>query len=110
MRKRSFWFVVLFFGLVGLSTAQELAPAKDNNTLETAKIVDVNDSLRAVVLNVGRQVGVRIGMPFVVLHGERVVAQLKVVEVRDRVCAAKIEKIEKNVSLKAGDSALVTKS
>ena len=98
------WFVVLFFGLLGMLTAQE------DGTLQSVEIVDVNAGLRVAVLNVGRQAGARVGMPFVVLRGERAVAELKVVEVRDKVCGAAIEKVEKGVSLKAGDRVQVTRN
>jgi hypothetical protein len=49
-------------------------------------------------------------MPFVVLHGDRVVAELKVVEVRRRICGAVIGKVDEDVTLAAGDAARVTKS
>jgi hypothetical protein len=78
--------------------------------LGAAKVLDVNPNLRLVVLNVGLLQGVRIGMPLVVLRGDRVVAELKIVEVRRRICGALIERVEKKVTLKAGDVARVTKS
>jgi cell shape-determining protein MreC len=79
-------------------------------TLETARVVAVNSDLRLVVLNVGRAQGARIGMPVVVLHRDRVVAQVRVVEVRRNICGAVIEKLENNATLNAGDPARVTKS
>jgi hypothetical protein len=59
---------------------------------------------------VGLLQGARVGMPLVVWRGDRVVAQLKIVEVRQRICGALIERVEKKVTLKAGDKAGVTKS
>lgn len=79
-------------------------------TLEAAAVLDVNPNLRLVVLNVGLLQGARVGMPLVVLHGDHVVAGLKIVEVRKRICGALIEQMEKKVALKAGDFARVTKS
>ncbi len=79
-------------------------------TLESARVLEVNPNLRLVVLNVGLLHGVRVGMPFVVLQGDRVVAELKVVEVRRRICGALIEKVDENATLAAGDAARVTKS
>jgi hypothetical protein len=49
-------------------------------------------------------------MPMVVLHGDRVVAELRIIEVRQRICGALIERMEKRVTLKMGDIARVTKS
>lgn len=79
-------------------------------TLESARVLEVNPNLRLVVLNVGLLHGVRVGMPFVVFRGDRVVAELKVVEVRRRICGALIENVDKDVMLTAGDAARVTKS
>ncbi len=79
-------------------------------TLESATTLDVNPNLRVVVLNVGLLQGARVGMPMVVLHGDRVVAELRIVEVRQRICGALIERMEKKVTLNMGDIARVTKS
>jgi hypothetical protein len=73
-------------------------------------VLDVNPSLRLVVLNMGLFQGARVGMPLVVLHGDRVVAELKIVEVRPRICGALIERVDRKVTLKAGDKARVTKN
>ena len=79
-------------------------------TLAVAKVLDVNAGLRVLVLNVGEQHGARVGMPFVVLRGDRVVAELRVVEVRRSICGALIEKVEHDVKLIPGDQARITKS
>jgi hypothetical protein len=79
-------------------------------TLESATALDVNPNLRVVVLNVGLLQGARVGMPLAVLRGDRVVAVLKIVEVRQRICGAVIEQMDKKVTLKPGDVARVTKS
>jgi len=85
-------------------------PAAGEGTLSAATVLDVNPNLRLVVLNVGLVHGARVGMPLVVLRGDRVVAELKIVEVRQRICGALIERLETKVTLKAGDTARVTKS
>jgi hypothetical protein len=78
--------------------------------LESAVVIEVNPSLRLVVLNVGLVQGARVGMPLVVLRGDRVVAELKIVEVRPQICGALVERVEKKVTVKAGDKAMVTKN
>ena len=107
-----------------MKRAKELIAASDRPLLQEApgqgpinaanlvgaQIVDVNGKLRLVVLNIGMLHGVRVGMPFVVVRGDKVVAQLMVVEVRKRICGALIERIESGVTLVAGDAARVTKS
>jgi cell shape-determining protein MreC len=88
--------------------AQTAGPAVA--TLNTARVIAVNSGPRLVVLNVGREQGARVGMPVVVWQGNRVVAELRVVEVRRKICGAVIEKLENKVTLKAGDAARVTKT
>ncbi len=78
--------------------------------LESAVVLDANPNLRLVVLNIGLLQGARVGMPLVVLRGDRVVAELRIVEVRKRICGALIERTEKKVTLRTGDVARVTKS
>lgn len=80
------------------------------STLQDARVLDVNPSLRVVVLNVGLLHGARVGMPFMVTRGDRVIAQVRVVEVRRRICGAVIENVEGHVKVAAGDAAHVTKS
>ena len=79
-------------------------------TLESVTVLDVNPDLRLVVLNVGLLEGARVGMPLVVLRGDRVVAELRIVEVRQRISGALIERVEKKVTLNAGDKARVTRN
>ena len=86
------------------------AAGQTEGTLGAAAVLEVNPDLRLVVLNVGLLQGARIGMPLVVLHGDRVVAELKIVEVRRRICGALIERLDRKVTLKAGDVARVTKN
>lgn len=81
-----------------------------DGTLESATVLDVNPDLRLVVLDVGLLEGARVGMPLVVLRDDRVVAELRIAEVRKHICGALIEQVEKKVTLKAGDKARVTKN
>jgi hypothetical protein len=78
--------------------------------LGAASVLDVNPDLRLVVLNIGQLQGARIGMPMVVVRGEHVVAELKVVEVRQRICGALIERVKEGVTLKTGDVARVARN
>jgi hypothetical protein len=86
------------------------AVGQAGGTLGAAMVLDVNPDLRLVVLNVGLLQGARIGMPLVVLRGDRVIAELKIVDVRQRICGALIERTEKTVTLKTGDVARVAKN
>ena len=81
-----------------------------SSSLTAARILEVHPKLRLVVLDVGSQQGARIGMPMMVIHGDRVVGEIRIVEVRQRICGALIENVENNVTVQAGDTARVTKS
>ena len=86
-----------------------MRPMPARSTLATARVLEVNRMLDLVVLNVGAGHGARIGMPMIILRGDRVVAELRVVDVRQNICGALIEKVMNNVTLQAGDTAQVTK-
>ena len=84
-------------------------PMPGRSTLGAARVLEVNPKLNLLVLNVGADQGARIGMPMIILRGDRVVAELRVVDVRQNICGALIEKVMNNVTLQAGDTAQVTK-
>src|ERR1051325_7746291 len=67
------------------------------------KVVDVNKALRLVVLNLGRVNGVAVGMPFLIMRGDAVVGQVKVVDVREQISGALIEKTEPSPPIAVGD-------
>ena len=100
-----------------IATAKQLLADKvvsvavpaSNSTLAAARVLEVNPKLQLVVLDVGAQNGARVGMPLIILRGDLVVAEVRIVEVRPKICGALIEKVENNVTLQAGDTAQVTK-
>jgi hypothetical protein len=98
--------------LLATSEQPPVAPSGKaaEGTLEAATVLDVNPNLRVVVLNIGLLQGARVGMPLAVLRGDRVVAELRIVEVRQRICGALIERLDRKVTLKTRDVARVTKS
>lgn len=79
-------------------------PAEDGQVRE-GRVLDVNAQLRLVVLNVGAQHGVRVGMPAHVERNGKMIGQVRVIEVRERICGALIENAGSNVTLAAGDIA-----
>jgi hypothetical protein len=93
-----------------LAAEKPVSQPATKSSLEAARVLEFNSKLRLVVLDVGSLQGARVGMPFIVLRGDRVIAWARVVEVRQRISGALIEKTEGNVTVKAGDAASVTKS
>lgn len=67
------------------------------------EIVDVNRSLRMVVIDAGAVRGVRPGMAFDVLREGKYVARLRAVDVRDAVAGAVIENMEMRQPPAQGD-------
>lgn len=76
-------------------------------SLTDSRIADLNPQLNAVVLNVGRNQGVKEGMPFIIYQNGTPVGTVKVVLARDLVSAALIENLKPNAVLKIGDRAAV---
>ena len=99
-----------------ITVARELLAARSArvndvvaSSLAAAHVLEINEKLQMVVLDVGGNQGARVGMPLIILRGNRMVAELRVVEVRPTISGALIEKVEHNVTIKAGDTARVTK-
>jgi hypothetical protein len=79
-------------------------------TLESAQVVSLNWSLQLAVINLGSEQGVRLGMPFAVMRDDRVIARLKVVEVRKKISGAVIETMDRGSAVKVGDRVKLMKS
>jgi hypothetical protein len=73
-------------------------------TLMDGSVISVKDEWSLVVGNLGERQGVKIGMPLRVLREGRLVATLRVVDVRQKICGAVIQEMgsEKD-KIKVGD-------
>jgi len=73
-------------------------------TLTDGMVVDVQDKLSLVVGNIGSKQKVRIGMPFQVWRNNKIIGEVRVVDVRERFCGAIIQSLEsENETVKTGD-------
>lgn len=80
------------------------SPTAEPPSLMDGSVISVKDEWSLVVGNLGEKQGVKIGMPLRVLHGDKVIATLRVVDVRQKICGAVIQQIEsKNEKIKVGD-------
>jgi hypothetical protein len=92
-----------------LRSLNELIAKADNPPPETATLMDgsvisVKDEWSLVVGNIGEKHGVKMGMPMRVLRGDRQIATLRVVDVRQRICGAVIQKMDsEKEKIKVGD-------
>jgi hypothetical protein len=77
------------------------------SSLSDAQIVDANPELNAVILNLGKNQGVKEGMVFLIYQDNVEVGTVKVVLARDQVSAAQVESLKPNAVLKVGDRAAV---
>ena len=74
----------------------------ENGSLLDGSVISVKEEWSFVVGNFGAREGVKIGMPLRVKHGEDMVARLRVVDVRERICGAVIQESGKE-KIKVGD-------
>lgn len=77
------------------------------SSLTDGQIADANPDLNAVILNLGKNQGVKEGMPFNIYQGNVQVGTVKVVLARDLVSAAQVESLKPKAVLKVGDRAVV---
>ena len=75
-----------------------------SSTLTDAAVVEVKPEFALVVADIGRQAGVKVGMPFQVWRGNRRVGDVRVIDVRDRISGAVIQNLESEKdTVKTGD-------
>ena len=73
-------------------------------TLTDASVVEVKPEFALVVANIGRNAGVKVGMPFQVWRDNRRVGDVRVIDVRDRISGAVIQNlVSEEDSIKTGD-------
>ncbi|MEI6493551.1 MAG: hypothetical protein WCO94_13455 [Verrucomicrobiota bacterium] len=73
-------------------------------TLSDGMVVDTKEDLSLVVANIGAKHGVKVGMPFQVWRDNRRIGNVRVVDVRDRICGAVIQNLEsEKQTVKTGD-------
>jgi hypothetical protein len=77
------------------------------SSLSDGQIADTNPELNAVILNLGKNQGVKEGMPFVIFQDNVEVGTAKVVLAREQVSAAQVESLKPNTVLRVGDRVAV---
>ncbi|MFL6585017.1 MAG: hypothetical protein ACJ8KU_10935 [Chthoniobacterales bacterium] len=80
------------------------APIAEQPSLMDGSVISVKDEWSLVVGNFGEQQGVKAGMPLRVLRGDKVIATLRVVDVRQKICGAVVQEMDsKKDKIKVGD-------
>jgi hypothetical protein len=90
-----------------LRSSSELASksqdsSEEEPTLLDGRVVSVKEEWSLVVGNIGEKQGVKIGMPLRVMRSDKVIATLRVVDVRQRICGAVIQEMGSG-KIKVGD-------
>jgi len=88
--------------LRGMNALVDKATKAQNGSLLDGSVISVKEEWSFVVGNFGAREGVKIGMPLRVKRGDDVVARLRVVDVRERICGAVIQESGKE-KIKVGD-------
>ena len=87
-----------------LVTKSTNAPDLPEPSLMDGSVISVKDEWSFVVGNLGEKQGVKIGMPMRVTRGDKRIATLRVIDVRQRICGAVIQEMDlKKEQVKVGD-------
>ena len=79
------------------------APA-ETGTLMDGSVISLKEEWSLVVGNIGEKQGVKTGMPMRVMRGEKLIATLRVVDVRQRICGAVIQEMgSEKEKIRVGD-------
>lgn len=93
----------------GAWRAAEAATPAAALTRESLGVVEANAAMELVVLDAGARDGVRSGMALSILRGDTVLARARVVDVRESISGALVERVEEEFP-KAGDRAVVART
>jgi hypothetical protein len=84
--------------------AKATGASEPQPTLMDGNVVSIKDEWSLVVGNLGERQGVRVGMPLRVVRDGRVIATLRVVDVRQKICGAVIQEMDSGKEkIKVGD-------
>ena len=80
------------------------APDLPEPSLMDGSVISVKDEWSFVVGNLGEKQGVKIGMPMRAMRGDKRIATLRVIDVRQRICGAVVQEMDsKKDRIKVGD-------
>jgi hypothetical protein len=90
-----------------LRSSGELVTKSENSseaaaTLMDGRVISVKEEWSLVVGNIGEKQGVKMGMPLRVMRADELIATLRVVDVRQRICGAVIQEMGSG-KIKVGD-------
>ena len=84
-------------------TPDVLSGTLDAKVLESLRVLDVNPELRTVIFNAGSREGLRPGMRFALMRDARATAQVRLIDVRNSVSGAVMEREEPRRTVSTSD-------
>ena len=73
-------------------------------TITDGQAISVKDELALVVMNIGTKHGVKVGMPFEVIRGEKLIGAVRVADVREGIAGAVVQNLTSEKDrIKVGD-------
>jgi hypothetical protein len=91
-------------GVDKMVTKSTNEPESPEPGLMDGNVISVKDEWSFVVGNLGEKQGVKVGMPMRVMRGDKRIATLRVIDVRQRICGAVIQEMDsKKETIKVGD-------
>lgn len=93
---------------IGIAPPQAVEAQAVDANLQEGIVIYYKQELGLVIANLGRQHGVKPGMPFQVLRGNRKIALVRVVDIREKISGSIIQEMDlKNDQIKVGDTVKV---
>jgi len=94
----------------GRGARAAVAPPADVmvDDLTRVRVLDVNRDMGVVVVSGGKRAGMKTGMRFHVLRGERLIGQVRLIDVRDTVAGGIMEQMEKDGLPETGDRVILS--
>jgi hypothetical protein len=87
-----------------VSKSKDAPRSSAQPSLMDGSVISVKDEWSFVVGNLGEKQGVKIGMPMRVIRGDRKIATIRVVDVRQKICGAVIQEMDSpKEQIKVGD-------
>ena len=77
--------------LLAKSSSEATASSVERPTLMDGSVISVKEEWSLVVGNLGELQGVKMGMPLRVVRGDKLIATLRVVDVRQKICGAVVQ-------------------
>jgi hypothetical protein len=87
----------------GTKTQSEAADSA-SQTIHEGSVIAIKDELALVVTSLGREGGVKVGMPFRVIRGDKEIGSVRIVDVRDRISGAVVQELSSDAEkIRVGD-------